>query len=58
MGAVAKSDMRKSFLMYVEIRKYLVIYEEALSHILLCNRSQASDFLIYEENFVFFFISA
>ncbi len=56
MGAVAKSYMRKGFLIYEEIRKYLVIYEEAVSNIWLCNRSLL-DFLIYEEKFVFFFIS-
>ncbi len=33
MGAVAKSNMRKGFLIYEEMRKYLVIYEEAVSHI-------------------------
>ncbi len=33
MGAVAKSYMRKGFLIYVEMRKYLIIYEEAVSHI-------------------------
>ncbi len=54
MGAVAKSYMRKAFLIYEEMSKYLVIYEEAVSH--LWNRSLL-DFLIYEENFVFFFIS-
>jgi hypothetical protein len=31
MGAVAKSYMRKDFLIYEEIRKYLVINEEALT---------------------------
>jgi hypothetical protein len=31
-GAVAKSYMRKGFLIYEEIRKYLAIYEEAVSH--------------------------
>ncbi len=56
MEAVAKSYMRKGFLKYEEICKYLVIYEEAVSHIGLCNRSLL-DFPIYEENFVFFFIS-
>ncbi len=56
MGVVAKSYMRKDFLKYEEMRKYLVIYEEAVSHIWLCNCSLL-DFLIYEENFVFFFIS-
>jgi hypothetical protein len=33
MGAVAKSYMRKAFLVYEEMRKYLVIYEEAVSHL-------------------------
>jgi hypothetical protein len=31
MGSVAKSCMRKGFLIYKEMRKYLVIYEEAVS---------------------------
>jgi hypothetical protein len=30
MGAVAKSFMRKGFLIYEEMRKYLVIYGEAV----------------------------
>jgi hypothetical protein len=33
MGAVAKSYMRRDFLIYEEIRKYLVIYEDAVGHI-------------------------
>jgi hypothetical protein len=33
MGAVAKSHMRKGFLIFEEMRKYLAIYEEAVSHI-------------------------
>ncbi len=33
IGAVSKSYMRKGFLMYEEMRKYLTIYEEAVSHI-------------------------
>ncbi len=33
MGAVAKSYMRKSFPIYEEMHNYLVIYEEAVSHI-------------------------
>jgi hypothetical protein len=33
MGSVAKSSMRKGFLIYEEMRKYLTIYEEAVSHI-------------------------
>jgi hypothetical protein len=32
-GAVAKSYMRKGFLICEEIRKYFPIYEEAVSHI-------------------------
>ncbi len=31
-GAVAKSYMRKGFLIYEEMSKYLTIYEEAVSH--------------------------
>jgi hypothetical protein len=31
--AVAKSYIRKGFLIYKELRKYLVIYEEAVSHV-------------------------
>ncbi len=30
MGSVAKSYLRKGFLIYEEMRKYLTIYEEAL----------------------------
>ncbi len=33
IGAVAKSYMKKGFLIFEEMRKYLVIYEEAVSHI-------------------------
>ncbi len=33
MGSVAKSCMRKGFLIYEEMRKYLNIYEEAVSHV-------------------------
>ena len=33
MGSVAKSYMRKGFLIYEEMRKYLTKYEEAVSHI-------------------------
>jgi hypothetical protein len=35
MGAVARSYMRKGFLMYEELRRYFVIYEEAISHMTL-----------------------
>jgi hypothetical protein len=33
MGAAAKSYMIKGFLIHEEMRKYLTIYEEAVSHI-------------------------
>ncbi len=52
MGAIAKSYMRKGFLIYEEKRKYLVIYEVAVSHIWLCNRSLL-DFLIFEDFFLY-----
>jgi hypothetical protein len=32
-GAVAKSNMRKGFLIHEEMRKYFPLYEEAVSHI-------------------------
>jgi hypothetical protein len=35
MGAVAKSYMRKGFLIYEEMRKYLVIYEENMFSFLI-----------------------
>ncbi len=56
IGSVAKLYMRKGFLIYEEMRKYFHIYEEAVSHIWLCNGS-ILNFLIYEENLIFFFIS-
>ncbi len=56
MGLVAKSYMRRRFLLYKEMRKYLVIYEKAVSQMWLCNRFHLN-FLIYEKNFLFFSIS-
>ena len=38
--------MRKGFLTYKEMRKYLPIYEEGVSHILLCNCSILNFFFI------------
>jgi hypothetical protein len=35
MGAVAKSYMRKGFLRYEEMRKYLTEYEEAVVYMTL-----------------------
>ncbi len=52
MGTVAKSYVTKGFLIYEEMRKYLVIYEEAASCIWLCNCSRLN-ILIYEENGTF-----
>jgi hypothetical protein len=55
-GAIAKSYMRKGFLIYEEMRKYFPVNKEAVSHIWRCNCS-ILNFLIYEENLIFFFIS-
>jgi hypothetical protein len=44
--------MRKGFLIYEEMRKYFPIYEEAVSHIWLCNCS-ILNFLLYEENYFY-----
>jgi hypothetical protein len=38
-GAVAKSYMRKGFLIYEVMRKYFPIYEKGVSHLWLCNSS-------------------
>jgi hypothetical protein len=42
MGSVAKSSMRKGFLIYEEMRKYFVIYEEAVIVILVGARPCAA----------------
>jgi hypothetical protein len=55
-GAVAKSYIRKDFLIYEEMRKYFPIYDEAVSHI-YDFATAFLNFLIYEENLIFFFIS-
>jgi hypothetical protein len=52
MGSGAKSYMSKGFLIYEEMHKYLVINEEAVSHV-----PSLLNFLIYEGNFLFFFNS-
>ncbi len=49
--------MRKGFLIYVEMCEYFPLFEEAVSLVWLCNCSTLN-FLIYEENLIFFFISA
>jgi hypothetical protein len=48
MGSGAKSYIKKGFLIYEEMFKYLTIHEEVIH----------SEFDIYEENFISFFISA
>ncbi len=55
-GAVSKSNMRKGFLIYEEMRKYFPTYEEAVSHTWLYN-CFILKILIYEENLIIFFIS-
>ncbi len=59
MGSGAKSNMRKGFLIYEETSKCFTIYEEAVSHIPYCMTLNPIplNFLIYQENFTFFFIS-
>jgi hypothetical protein len=57
LGSVAKSYMRKGFLICEEMHKYLVMLEEAVSHVWLCNCC-ILNFLIFEENLIFFLISA
>ncbi len=54
-GTVAKSYLRKDFLIYEEKCKYFPIFEEAVSHIRLCNCSTLNfliwgklDFLFYQ----------
>ncbi len=57
MGSVAKSYMGKGFLIYEEMPKYLTIYEEFVSHIWLCSRSNLISW--YARKIWFsFFISA
>jgi hypothetical protein len=55
MGSGAKSYMRKTFLIYEEMHKYFhhTVYEE----VVMTFHPIPPNFLIYEENFIFFFIS-
>jgi hypothetical protein len=48
--------MPNDLLTYVYIFAHFLIYYEGLPNILLCNRSDLN-IHIYEENFLFFFIS-
>jgi hypothetical protein len=47
--------MRKGFLKYEEMRKYFTIYEDAV--VIYDFSPDPSEFLIYGENFLFFFVS-
>ncbi len=53
----AKSYMRKGFLIYEEMRNYLTIYEEAVSHIWLCTRSHVNFLIQYVKTILFYFLS-
>jgi hypothetical protein len=55
--AVAKSYITNGLLTYGEIFAHFLRYQEALLHIWLCNCSTLN-FPIYDENLIFFFISA
>ena len=62
MGAVAKSYMRKRFLIYEEMSKYSAIYEEAVLHILCTINSLLgglhpilSEFLMYGKFYFIFY---
>jgi hypothetical protein len=55
MGSGAKSYMRKGFLIYEEMCKFFPIYEKAL--VIYDFAPDPLNFLIYEENLIFFFIS-
>jgi hypothetical protein len=60
MGSGAKSYMRKGFLMYKEMRKFFPIYCMRMPLVILSYMTLHPiplNFLIYEENFLFFFIS-
>ncbi len=55
MGAVAKSYMMKDFLIYEGKRKYLVKYEETVSHMRLC--SAPFRISLYMRKILFSFVS-
>jgi hypothetical protein len=60
LGSVASHVYcrRKGFLKYEEMCKYLVLYEEAVSHIGMTLQPLPSEFpyTVYEENLIKFFI--
>jgi hypothetical protein len=51
-GAVTRSFLRKCFRIYEEMRIYLTIFKEAVRR-----NCSILNFLVYEEIFIFFFIS-
>jgi hypothetical protein len=51
MGAVAKSYMRKGFLIYEEMRKYLVIYDFATNPFWISLHLRKICFLFYQCDF-------
>jgi hypothetical protein len=57
MGVVAKSYMRKGFLICEEMRKYFVMYEEAVSRIRVCNLSLLDFISLYMRKILFSFLS-
>ncbi len=61
MGSGAKSYMRKGFLIYKEMHKYFhhTVYDEVVSHThtYMTLLPIPLNFLIYEKNFILFFIS-
>jgi hypothetical protein len=56
-GAVAKSYMRKGFLIYEEMRKYLVIFEEAVSPTYLTLQPPRICISLYMRKIFFSFLS-
>ncbi len=59
MGSGAKSYMRKGFLIYKEMHKYFhhKVYYEVVSLTYRTLLPISLNFLIYEKNFILFFIS-
>jgi hypothetical protein len=57
MGSGAKLYMRKGFLIYEEMRKYLTIYKEAVSHTYMTLHPIPPDFLIFLRKILFSVLS-
>jgi hypothetical protein len=54
MGSGTKSYVRKSFLIYEKMRKFFPIYSMRRASVMYDFPPDPSEFLIYEENFLFF----